>query len=191
MQPPFGPPLIVPSRVRGSWSATRARKFNYLLNTDTLITQRTVVQRVSNREPAITSPLVGTKERDAGLHPPFPAQALETAAHCCSLFPIVYCACCLRAVNVIESAFYGLARHLSPCMLLKLRFFADSIPSALTIYNRINNLARKSFRLHLLRQSSNLESYLVSVSTLVCLFNELRRTSSPNFIPSRRKQPQF
>jgi len=51
---------------------------------------------------------------------------------CCSLFPIVYCACRLRAVNVIKSVFYGLARHLSPCMLLKLRFFADSIPSALT-----------------------------------------------------------
>jgi len=51
---------------------------------------------------------------------------------CCSLFPIVYCACCLRAVNVIKSVFYELALHLSACMLLKLRFFADSIPSALT-----------------------------------------------------------
>jgi hypothetical protein len=27
-------------------------------------------------------------------------------------------ACCLRAVNVIKSVFYGLARHLSPGMLL-------------------------------------------------------------------------
>jgi hypothetical protein len=41
-------------------------------------------------------------------------------------------ACCLRAVNVIKSAFHGLGCHLSPCMLLKLRFFVDSIPSALT-----------------------------------------------------------
>lgn len=44
-------------------------------------------------------------------------------------------ACCLRAVNTIKSVFHGLACHLSPCMLLKLRFFADSIPSALTSFS--------------------------------------------------------
>ena len=42
-------------------------------------------------------------------------------------------ACRLRAVNAIKSAFYGLGCHLSPCMSLELRFFVDSIPSALTI----------------------------------------------------------
>ena len=40
--------------------------------------------------------------------------------------------CCLRAVNAIKSAFWGLACHLSLCRLLKSRFFVDSIPSALT-----------------------------------------------------------
>lgn len=42
-------------------------------------------------------------------------------------------ACCLRAVNVIKSAFWGLACHLSLYRFLKLRFFVDSIPSELTI----------------------------------------------------------
>jgi len=37
----------------------------------------------------------------------------------------------LRAVNAIKSALCGLACHLSLCMLLELRFFVDSIPSAL------------------------------------------------------------
>ena len=44
--------------------------------------------------------------------------------------PSSCCACCLRAVNAIKSAFYGLACHLSLCMLLKVRFFVDSIASA-------------------------------------------------------------
>jgi hypothetical protein len=48
-------------------------------------------------------------------------------------FPRPYSdACCLRGVNAMNSVFHGLACHLSPCMLLKQRFFADSIPSALT-----------------------------------------------------------
>ena len=41
-------------------------------------------------------------------------------------------ACCLRAVNAIKSAFFGLTCQMSLCMFLKLRFFVDSIPSALT-----------------------------------------------------------
>jgi hypothetical protein len=41
------------------------------------------------------------------------------------------CACRLRAVNLIKSAFYGFGCHLSPYMLLKQRIFVDSIPSAL------------------------------------------------------------
>jgi hypothetical protein len=41
-------------------------------------------------------------------------------------------ACCLRAVNAIKSAFWGLACHLSLCRLLNLRFFVDSIHSAVT-----------------------------------------------------------
>jgi hypothetical protein len=51
---------------------------------------------------------------------------------------LIWGACYLRAVNVIRGAFYGLARHLSPWMLLKLRFLADSIPSALTnLFNKM------------------------------------------------------
>ena len=50
-------------------------------------------------------------------------------------------ACCLRAVNAIKSAFYGLGCHLSPCMSLELRFLVDSIPSAVTIL--FNDLPRK------------------------------------------------
>lgn len=46
-------------------------------------------------------------------------------------FPVSYCACCSRAVNEIKSVFQILACHLSLCMLLELRLFADSIPSAL------------------------------------------------------------
>jgi len=48
------------------------------------------------------------------------------------------CALCLRAVNTIKSAFRGLACHLSLCRLLKVRFFVDWIPSALT--NLFSNL---------------------------------------------------
>jgi hypothetical protein len=48
-----------------------------------------------------------------------PKRLLLALSYCllCVLF-----ACCLRAVNVINSVFYGLARHLSPLYVVKTTF---------------------------------------------------------------------
>jgi hypothetical protein len=83
-------------------------------------------QSITSKQTAIINAMdpITSRSFDDRLLIPTNIESLRKAGHC---------ACCLRAVNVIKSPFYGLGCHLSLCMLLKLRFLVDSIPYALTI----------------------------------------------------------
>ena len=87
-------------------------------------------------------------------------------------------ACCLRAVNAIKSAFYGLGCHLSPYMLLKLRFFVDSIPSALTILLSTTCLFWRSWSQGRESVDLKLEASLTDVPTPRCAVKSARISRS-------------
>jgi hypothetical protein len=88
-------------------------------------------------------------------------------------------ACRLRAVNAIKSAFYGLGCHLSPCMSLELRFFVDSIPSALTIlFNTLRTQIRATDS-----RSGDLKFLVAHAHYFKCL--EFRPGVLPGFFVAR------
>src|SRR5438309_1656123 len=70
----------------------------------------------------------------------------------------------MRSVCVSWVVFYGLACHPWPCMLLKVHFVVDSIPSALTIFPFTNKQGKKNRRGTAMRLAIVLFTILFSLS---------------------------